>query len=759
MFKKYDEEAKKVLINMRSEMVNLRHPYIGSEHLLLSILKCASKDLTSKLEKYGLTYKSFKTELINIVGLGHESNDFYLYTPLLRNILDNASNLKEKDDVTVYDLLISLLEEGDGIAIRIMLGMNINVTKMYEDMQNKIIKKNKKSKMLIDSFGINLNEKVKNGDIVVGRDKEIKKVIEILSRRCKNNPLLVGDAGVGKTAIVEEIARLIENEKIPSLNGKKIISVSMSNLVAGTKYRGEFEERLSKIIKELEKNDDVIIFIDEIHTLVGAGGAEGAIDASNILKPSLARGKIKVIGATTTEEYKKFIQKDKALDRRFQKVVIEEPSIEVVKDIIMKLSPVYESYHKVKIDDNAINAIVDLSSKYIYDRKMPDKAIDVLDEVCSKAKTTKERLEQEIEETKDKIKSLKNDKNKSIIDNNFALAFTYKQEENKQLDKLNKLELKYSNKERVKKVTIKDVKDVIYEISKIPLDIENNELKVFKQKLNSTVIGQEQAVDKLYEASKRIKYSINKDKRPISFLFVGTTGVGKTYLAKEYSSLMYGKNLIRLDMSEYKEPHSISKLIGSPAGYVGYDDKKSVFEEIKDKPYSVLLLDEVEKSCKEILNLFLQILDEGYIKDSSKNTIRFDNTIIIMTSNLISKTHQIGFNKTNDDKDFKQLQNFFGIEFLNRINNIIYFNELKEEDIEKIIINKLDSLKKSYKMQDIKLTINKKIIKELISLTEYEKFGARRVDKVISDYIESKVIDNIIEGETLIKIDNIVKVN
>lgn len=764
MFKKFNEEAKKVLVNMRSEMVNLRHPYIGSEHLLLSILKSGNKDITLKCENYGLTYKAFKTELINVVGLGKESNDFYLYTPLLRNVLETAaedSSEKGKDMVDINDLILAIFEEGEGIAIRIMMGMNVDVAKLYEEFANKSVKNSKSSKKLIDSFGVNLNEKSKVNELdpVIGRDEEIKRVIEILSRRTKNNPLLIGEAGVGKTAIVEELARIIESGKVCSLKNKKIISISMSSLVAGTKYRGEFEERLGKIIKELENSDDVIVFIDEIHTLVGAGGAEGAIDASNILKPALARGKIKIIGATTTEEYKKFIEKDKALDRRFQQVVVKEPDLDVVFQILKKLTPIYESYHKVKLSDEIVKKIVTLSDKYIYNRKMPDKAIDILDEVCSKVSITTSKMEKQEEDIKQKITNLKKLKNDCIVNNNFADAVLYKKEENKLEDELNKLELKNMSN-NLKVVTYKDVKEVIEEKSKIPVYDGNKELslKDFKLNLNNRVVGQPEAIDILYNATKKIRYGYKKTNTPYSYLFIGNTGVGKTLLAKEYAKCCYGKdNFIRLDMSEYREPHSISKLLGSPAGYVGYDDNKNVFEEVKDKPYCIILLDEIEKACKEVVNLFLQILDEGKITDSRKQEIRFDNAIIIMTSNLGVNHKNIGFNKTNE-ANFKDLQDFFGIEFLNRVSNIVYFNDLKECDIEKIINKKITELRDNYKEKEIKFTINKKIINELKTLCEYEKYGARRIDKVIGDYLENVIIDNIIEGESFIKIDKLVKI-
>ena len=763
MFKKFDEEAKKVLLNMKREMVNLRHPYIGSEHLFLSLLKYGNKNDIEKLEKCGLTYNNFKSELINIVGLGKESNDFYLYTPLLRSILDNAtinSSEKNKDLVDCSDLLLAILDEGEGIAIRIILGMNINIDILYEQFYESTPKSNKKSKLLIDNYGINLNEKCLNNELdpVVGRDNEIKRLIEILSRRTKNNPLLIGDAGVGKTAIVEELTREIVNNKVPSLKNKKIISVSMSNLVAGTKYRGEFEERIGKIIKELEKTDDIIVFIDEIHTLVGAGGAEGAIDASNILKPALARGKIKIIGATTTEEYKLFIAKDKALERRFQTIEIKEPTIEVVKDILKKLTPIYEGYHKVRVSDSIINSIVELSNKYIYDRKMPDKAIDILDEVCSKVAITIDKKNKKLDELNDEIVAIRKLKNNSIINNNFNDAVVLKQKEQDLENKITRMELRNINENSLKNVTLKAVKEVIQSKSKIPV-FENNKsdsLKNFKETLSNIVIGQNEAIEKLYNITKKIRYGYKKDNLPYSFIFVGATGVGKTLLAKEYAKLYYGKdNFIRLDMSEYKENHSISKLIGSPPGYVGYSDHKNVFEQVKDNPYSVILLDEIEKASKTVIDLFLQILDEGSAKDSKGNIIRFDNTIIIMTSNLGVNIKNIGFNSNKKEKNNEELINFLGIQFINRINNIISFNKIDESTIDKIINKKIINLRKNYKEREIKFSINKNVINRIKELSEYEKYGARKVDKVISDYLESILIEEIINGKNEVKINKL----
>ncbi len=763
MFSKFDEEAKKVLINMKKEMVNLRHPYIGSEHLFLSLLKYGNKKDIEKLEKHGITYKNFKTELINIVGLGKESNDFFLYTPLLRNILENAtmsSSDKNKEYVDCNDILLAIFDEGEGIAIRILLGMNVSIDALYNDFYINNNQKVKTTKLTIDSYGINLNEKCKNDEIdpVVGRDKELKRLIEILSRRTKNNPILIGEAGVGKTAIVEELARLIVTNKVPSLKNKKIISVSMSNLVAGTKYRGEFEERIGKIIKELEKDNNIIVFIDEIHTLVGAGGAEGAIDASNILKPALARGKIKVIGATTTEEYKQFIEKDKALERRFQTIEILEPNLDIVKDILNKLTPIYEGYHKVKVSDSIISSIVELSNKYIYDRKMPDKAIDILDEVCSKVSITKDSKNKQLEELSSKLEQIKKDKKDSIINNDFNNAFNLKQQEKEIETKINRLELKNLNAESLKIVTIKDVREVIESKSKIPVfeDNKNSELKSFKEKLSNIIIGQDDAINKIYNITKKIRYGYKKDCIPYSFLFVGSTGVGKTLLAKEYAKNYYGKeNLIRLDMSEYQESHSISKIIGSPPGYIGYNDTKNIFEEVRDKPYSIILLDEIEKANHNIVDLFLQILDEGKARDSRGNTIRFDNTIIIMTSNLGSEAKDLGFNSNKEKNINEEIKNFFGIQFLNRINNIIYFNKIDEETINKIITKKIKKLRDNYKAKNIKFSISNNILKEIKTLCEYEKYGARKVDKVISDYLENIIIDKIISGNNDIKISTL----
>ncbi len=754
MFSKYDEEAKKVLVNMQKEMVSLKHPYIGSEHLLLSLLKYGNKDIVNKFKDAGVTYDVFRNELIKVVGIGKSNNDFYLYTPLLRSILESAnidSSDKGKKQVDTSDLFLALFEEGEGVAIRILLGMDVDVDSLYDDFY--VSKKTKNVKLSVETFGIDLNKKCSNGEIdpVVGRDREISRLLEILSRRTKNNPLLLGDAGVGKTAIVEELARRLETSNVPSkLIGKRIISVSMASLVAGTKYRGEFEERLEKIISELEDNDDVILFIDEIHTLVGAGGAEGAIDASNILKPALARGKIKVIGATTTSEYKEFIESDRALSRRFQTVVVEEPSLDETINILKKLRPIYESYHKVKISDDVISEIVSLSDRYIYDRKMPDKAIDVMDEVCSRTSVSLYKSDN-MNEIIDKLSEVKNLKNESIMNNNFNEAFLYKKTEMILEDKKNKIELKSANK-CYRKIKKDDVFKIVEEKSKIPIYRDTvRAFDKFETFISNAVFGQDEAIKLVCDTFKKNSFSRAKGK-PISFLFVGPTGVGKTLLAKEYGKYFYGDNIIRVDMSEYRESHSVSKMIGSPPGYVGYTDNKNVFEQVKDNPYSLIILDEIEKGSREVINLFLQVLDEGEAKNSKGEVINFSNTTIIMTSNLGCAKSSIGF---SDNVNYEDINKFFGLEFVNRIGNVVKFNKIDDVTSRRLVNSKLSNLRKFYKNKDIVCSFSNKLVSEIVNLCQYEKYGARKIDGIISDRVESVIIDKILEGVDRVRIDGV----
>ena len=747
MFGKFSEEAQRVLVDAQKEMSELKHPYIGSEHLLLAILK-NNQDLVNKFKKYKITYKSFKEELINLVGIGDNTPDLLLYSTTLKTILENViiESRETGDEISVNELLLSLLNEGEGKAIRILLSLGVDINKLYSDISEKRkIKQKKSKKLIVEELGVDLTKRAKNNELdpVIGRDIELNRVIEILSRRTKNNPLLIGEAGVGKTAIAEELARRIVSGNVPMpLKNKRIISVDMACTVAGTKYRGEFEERIKKMVKELEDNDDVIIFIDEIHTLVGAGGAEGAIDASNILKPALARGKVKLIGATTISEYKKFIEKDNALDRRFQKVFVEEPDKSNLKNILMNLKSIYEAYHGVKIEEKLIDKIIELSDRYIYDRCEPDKSIDILDEVCTKVSLKEAKEEKEIIKLSDCLTKIQKEKNNAIINQNYDKAYSLKEDEEELQSKINKLKLDYMRKEKVKKVKLKDIVEVVSSKTKIPINEISKDyitsINEIEKTLKENIIGQDEAIDKLIDISKKIKLGIKDKNRSYSVLFCGSTGTGKTYLSKLFAENLVGKNnVIKLDMSEYSESISINKIIGSPAGYVGYDDNKNILEEIRNKPYSVLILDEIEKAHKSVLNFFLNILDEGNCKDSSGKTVRFDNVLIIMTSNAYVSKSLMGFNKNTTNNS---LEDFFSKEFINRIDEIVPFNKFTEEDINKIIIKEANKCYKKYNSENI---ISLDMVNRIIKESNYEEYGVRKLCKAVRKEIENQIVCNI----------------
>ncbi len=767
MFGNFTEEARKILVDAKKEMYDLKHPYVGSEHLLLAILK-EDNNISKRLKDYNLDYQLLKDEIIKIIGIGSNPSNWFLYTPLLKRIMENAiidSKENNNGEVTVEHLFSSLLEEGEGVAIRVMIGMNIDVDELYGEFSYKLTnnsKRKKNKKLLLEELGIDLNKKALNNEIdpVVGREKEIKRVLEILSRRTKNNPLLIGEAGVGKTAIVEELSRMIVSGDVPlALRNKRIISLDMASTVAGTKYRGEFEERMHKILKEIEENDDIILFIDEIHTLVGAGGAEGAIDASNIFKPALSRNKLRCIGATTIDEYKKYIEEDGALERRFQKVTIEIPSKQTVKEILNKLKSIYEKYHFVSISDEIIDIIIELTEKYVYDRNQPDKSIDILDEVCAKVSLKESKEIKRYNDLNKQLQVIIKSKNESIVNNDFDTASTYKSEENKIMDEINNIELSlYKNS--IKEVTKEDVAEVVSIKTKIPIyELLNDSptiIKMIEENINSKIIGQDKAVLEIINIAKRIKLGFKDESKCYSMMFTGPSGVGKTELAKIFGNNLVGDaNVIKLDMSEYTEAHTVSKIIGAPPGYVGYSDNKNILEEVRNKPYSVIILDEIEKAHNSIINLFFQILDDGKIKDASGKIIRFDNVVIIMTSNIGFDDINIGFNKKSDDVIFSKLKESFSLPFINRIDNIITFNKLSENDIEYLIKNKLDKLKEKYNVKKVKLKINNIVIKELVELSNYLEFGARKIDKLIRQKLESIIIENVMNGNDNVNIKTI----
>ena len=744
MFIKFSEEAQKILKKAKVEMNNLHHAFIGSEHLILSILH-SDNNLCHILNKYHITYDIYKEELIKIIGLGKAEHNYLIYTPLLRRVLANAiidSSEANITEVSLENIFLALLDEGEGVGIRILNKLHINIDELYQELctTKKIVKD--KKKLSIYEYGLDLTKEAKENklDPLIGREEEVNRLLEILCRKNKNNPLLIGEAGVGKTAIVEGLAKRLNDKMVPdNLVNYKIISLSMSSLVAGTKYRGEFEERINKLLKETE-NSNIILFIDEIHTIVGAGGAEGAIDASNIIKPALARGKIRLIGATTINEYKDTISKDKALARRFQTIMVKEPNMEKTKDILLKIKNIYENYHHVLIDDMLIEKLVLLTNKYLIDRKNPDKSIDILDEVCSRCSLKKNKNKVKVEKLHSELKSIKENKNNLLINKQFTEAYLLKNKELLLEDKLNKLAF---NNNRYK-ITLKDILEVIKEKANIPNcdSLTNNIKRINKlnKYLKTKIIGQDRVIDELTNITKKNLLGLRKSNLPISLLFQGSSGVGKTMLVKEYANYL-DIPLIRLDMSEYKESHTISKIIGSPPGYIGYDNYDNVLEKVRNNPYSVILLDEIEKASLDVINLFFQILDEGKMTDSHGSIVDFSHTIIFMTSNIGSREKLIGFNENN--YKYNDLVKELPKEFVNRLEKVLVFNNLTYNDVLKIVNNKIEEIKAYLKENDLFIKINRHDYYDLIKKVDFSNNGVRKLLKNIENKIDDLIIDNL----------------
>lgn len=688
MYNNYNLETSRIFKDAEKIMISLNHGYVGTEHLFLSMLK-NSEEIRNLLEKYQIEYDGFLEELLLVVNSETCKKVACIYTPLLKKVIKNAEMHAKNSYITPLMLLESLLEEGEGIAIRILISMGLDIDKLYDEIKLKDKKSNQK--LEIYNIGKEMSKDLSD-NFVVGREKEIDLITETLLRKNKNNPLLIGDAGVGKSAIVEELARRIKKGDVPNaLKNKKIISIEMSSLVAGTKYRGEFEEKLNKIIKEVENNPEIILFIDEIHTLSNAGGAEGAINASDILKPYLARGKIKVIGATTTNEYNKFIAKDKALSRRFDLIKINEPSIDETINILSKIKPSFEHHYNIKISEENIRKIVDLTNKYILDRFNPDKSIDLLDSVCA-MKEVKSPKEKNIIILKNKLSNIIETKEKMVKNNNFEEALNYRKQEIELYEKIEK------EKNSSNRITNNDIKEVMLRKSNIP-NMKNN-WKDLKAYLNNEIVGQEEAINEIIASLKSKESDL-----PVSILLTGSTGVGKTKTVKEIATYLK-MPLVRLDLSEYNEPVSINRLIGSSAGYVGYDDE-NIFDRIRMYPNSIVLLDELEKANSNVINLFLQVLDEGFITNAKGEKIDFKNTYIFMTSNA-EINNKIGFMKGKSN-----YQNSFSKEFLGRITCIVNYKNVTE-----------DMVKKYLSKKGIK---NSLILKEF----DYENQGFRGLDKYI----------------------------
>lgn len=751
---RFSEEVQKLLKKAKKERNELKHPFVGSEHLLLSILNNRNS-ISIKLNDFGINYNIFKKELIKSIGIGKQLNNYYIYTPLLKRIIENsiieAKELKVSE-VTLNNVFLSMLNEGEGVAIRILDKLGIDIDNLYDELTNQVIVKNKDKKLLINECSIDLTKKAKDNELdpLIGREKELTNLIEILLRRNKNNPLLIGEAGVGKTAIVEELAMRITNKNVPDkLKNTKILSLSMANLVSGTKYRGEFEERVTKIIKEIENNPEIILFIDEIHTLIGAGGAEGAIDASNILKPALARGKIKVIGATTIKEYKDSLSKDKALNRRFQTIIVKENTIDETKTILYSLKPIYEKYHHVIIPNELIDKIVELTDNYINNQNNPDKSIDILDNVCTKVSLVnnnskkRELLEKELE-------LIKKEKNNLIIKHNFMAATKLRDSELKLESSINKINSTLNHKHN-QLLTLDDVIKAVEEKTNIPIYRENKNYKKInnlEKYLKNKIIGQDNVINKITLITKKRFLGLNNN-LPYSILFIGKSGIGKTLLINEYSKYM-NIPIIKLDMALFKESHSISKIIGSPPGYIGYNEYDNIVEKVKNNPYSIIVLDKIEKANPDVINIFLGILDDGFIQDTHGEIVNFKNTLIIMTSNIDINKESIGFNNNKESND--NIRNILSTEFVNRINLVCDFNNLNEESITTIIKNKLKQVIKKYQKYDILIKIKPSIISNIIKESNYIVYGARKINKIIEDEVDNLIINSIINKEKNIKI-------
>lgn len=663
MYNNYSLEVKRIFKDAEKKAMDLNHPYIGTEHLLLSLINNDDK-IKKTLLKYDLTYDEFLDELLLAVGTNENKKCTCIYTPLLKRVIKTADEISKNKMMEPMHLLEAILEEGEGIAIRVIISMGIDIDKLYDEIK----KKHKKGNTKLELYNISKDmSEINSDDILVGREKELNLIIETLLRKNKNNPLLIGPAGVGKSAIIEELARRIKSGNVPNkLKNKKIVSLEMSSLVAGTKYRGEFEEKLNKIIKEIEENPEIILFIDEIHTMANAGGAEGAINASDILKPYLARGKVKIIGATTTNEYNKFIAKDKALSRRFEIIKINEPTIKETENILSKIRPSFEKHYNIRITEENIKNIVSLTDRYVLDRFNPDKSIDLLDSVCA-MKEVESTKEKDISKLKDKLLNIIKKKENMVKKNNFDEALKYRSMEIKLQEKIDKEE------NTPNKITEKDIKEMLERKNNIPF-IENN-FEDLENYLLDNIIGQNNVIKEIINALKQ-----KEEDLPVSILLTGSTGVGKTKTVKEIAKYL-DIPLIRLDLSEYNESVSITRLIGASAGYVGYDDE-NIFEKVRMNPHSIILLDELEKAHPNVINLFLQILDEGYVTNSKGEKIDFKNTYIFMTSNAMVN-QKIGFMKGKSN-----YQDSFSKEFLARITAKINYNNITEEMVKEYLDKK-----------------------------------------------------------------------
>ncbi len=795
MMQRFTDDAQRVLSLAQEAALELGHDYVGTEHVLIGLTKVKNGVAAKALEELGLVTEDIFEAVEEHVGRGNKKATSIYMTPRVKHVLELAiqvANQMNHNYVGTEHILLGLLSDGSGVAVAILRAMNIRSNDVVEAIRS-ILGSNKGSNNggqeginsnndlgELSDFATDLNESAKQGKIdpVIGRDTEIQRVIQILSRRTKNNPVLIGEPGVGKTAIAEGLAQRIVTGNVPEiLRNKRIISLSIGSMLAGAKYRGEFEERLKKAIDEVQQHDDMIIFIDEIHTLVGAGATEGAMDAANILKPALARGEFQVIGATTLDEYKKHIEKDAALERRFQPVQVGEPNEEDALEILKGLRDRYEAFHKAKITDEALTAAVSLSSRYITDRFLPDKAIDVVDEAASKVRMKVFSAAPDVKALEDRLNTVKKEKEAAVTSQDFEKAAKLRDEEQSLLKEIgDKKSIAKEKSDQKLIVTEEDIAAVVAQWTGIPVakiaEEESATLLHLEEELHKRVVGQDEAVTAVAKAVRRARAGLKDPKRPIgSFLFLGPTGVGKTELARALASSLFGDEsaMIRLDMSEYMEKHTVSRLVGAPPGYVGYEEGGQLTDAVRRKPYSVILLDEVEKAHADFFNILLQVLDDGRLTDSQGRTVDFRNTVIIMTSNLGAKalhknSPELGFlaakksdfnvdeNKEIEFKEAKKsvmdaVKRHFRPEFLNRIDEMIVFHPLTEEDLKEIVTILMSDVTKRLEERDLQLEITPEAMKLLVKEGSDFTMGARPLKRAIQRLIEDPVSDLILKGD------------
>ncbi len=795
MFAKFTERARKVLSIAEQEALKLKHSYVGTEHILYGLIAEGQGIAARSLIDNGVSKEVVESKIIDMIGKGqNEVKGSIGLTPRSKKVLNLAMDEARKmghNYIGTEHLLLGLIREGEGVAVRILMDLNSDISNIKEEvvdllggknsMQNNKKSSGRKTKNL-DEYSRDLTEMARENklDPVIGRDKEINRVIQVLSRRTKNNPVLIGEPGVGKTAIIEGLAQMIVSENVPELLlNKRVVSLDLSSLVAGSKYRGEFEQRLKAVMTEIIESGDIILFIDEMHTLVGAGAAEGAIDAANILKPALARGELQAIGATTLDEYRKYIEKDAALERRFQSVLVEENSTEEAIDILKGLRDPYEAHHKVKITDQAIEDAVILSHRYISDRFLPDKAIDLIDEAASKVRLSNSTRPPEFKELSQKLEEAEKEKEAAVKNQEFEKAARMRDKEKALKKELKELKNNWEDEKGKAEavVTTEDIAEIVSSWTGIPVtkleEAETERLLRLEDELHKRVIGQDEAIKAVSEAVRRARAGLKDPKRPIgSFIFLGPTGVGKTELAKTLAETMFNDEdaMIRVDMSEYMEKHSVSRLVGSPPGYVGHDEGGQLTEPVRRRPYSVILFDEIEKAHPDVFNVLLQILEDGVLTDTHGRKVDFKNTIVIMTSNVgadfIEKQSQLGFKTENDeqasyesmkDNVISQLRKTFRPEFLNRLDEIIVFHSLSKEHIKKIVDLMLDDLRDRLEEKEIELEMTEAAKAKLAEDGYDSEFGARPLRRTIQRQIENplsiKILDKEFEEKGKITID------